>query len=298
MELKWLEDFVKLADTGSFSHSADQRSITQSAFSRRIKSLEEWLGVKLIDRGTYPTQLTPAGKAFKETAERILSAAQNARRQLQHAEKEQWVEFATPSTIAARFIPGWLKAIEGEIGTVRVRVFPGNLHDCVQSFLAGRVDFLIVYSHPVTSHGLEPEKFDALRIGRDKMVPICSMKGGSPQFSMTRAADKPIPLLSYGPDSQLERIVKFVIARNGAEDWFESVYENSLVDALKGMATVGRGIAWVPLMSSAQELETGRLALAGGSEWEADLDILLVRSIGEKSTVVEKIWRGATTRAV
>ena len=68
MELKWLEDFVSLAETGSFSQSADQRFITQSAFSRRIRALEEWLGVRLIDRSTYPTQLTAAGHEFREIA--------------------------------------------------------------------------------------------------------------------------------------------------------------------------------------------------------------------------------------
>jgi len=69
MELKWLEDFVSLARTGSFSRSAEERHVTQSAFSRRIQALEIWLGVSLIDRSTYPTTLTAAGRAFRETAE-------------------------------------------------------------------------------------------------------------------------------------------------------------------------------------------------------------------------------------
>nr|WP_244196091.1 LysR family transcriptional regulator [Paraburkholderia susongensis] len=37
MELKWLEDFVSLANTLSFSRSAQERCVTQSTFSRRIK---------------------------------------------------------------------------------------------------------------------------------------------------------------------------------------------------------------------------------------------------------------------
>ncbi|WP_202905556.1 LysR family transcriptional regulator [Cypionkella psychrotolerans] len=40
MELKWLEDFVTLADCSSFSRAAEMRNITQPAFSRRIKQLE------------------------------------------------------------------------------------------------------------------------------------------------------------------------------------------------------------------------------------------------------------------
>ena len=40
MEIKWLEDFVTLADTSSFSRAAELRNVTQPAFSRRIKQLE------------------------------------------------------------------------------------------------------------------------------------------------------------------------------------------------------------------------------------------------------------------
>ena len=49
MEIKWLEDFVSLANTRSFSRSAVERRVTQSAFSRRIQQLEQWLGVPLVE---------------------------------------------------------------------------------------------------------------------------------------------------------------------------------------------------------------------------------------------------------
>ena len=50
METKWLEDFVSLAETRSFSRSAQVRHVTQPAFSRRIQALEAWTGIDLIDR--------------------------------------------------------------------------------------------------------------------------------------------------------------------------------------------------------------------------------------------------------
>jgi len=68
MDLKWLEDFVSSANTGSFSRSAAQRNVTQPAFSRRIPALEMWFGVDLIDHSTYPTTLTEAGRLFRATA--------------------------------------------------------------------------------------------------------------------------------------------------------------------------------------------------------------------------------------
>ena len=44
METKWLEDFLSLTRTKNVSRSADERFVTQPAFSRRIKSLEVWAG--------------------------------------------------------------------------------------------------------------------------------------------------------------------------------------------------------------------------------------------------------------
>ena len=64
METKWLEDFVSLAETRSFSRSAQLRHVTQPAFSRRIQALEAWAGLDLVDRSSYPTRLTPAGETF------------------------------------------------------------------------------------------------------------------------------------------------------------------------------------------------------------------------------------------
>ena len=72
METKWLEDFVSLAETRSFSRSAQLRHVTQPAFSRRIQALEAWAGIDLVDRSSYPTRLTPAGETFHAQALEIL----------------------------------------------------------------------------------------------------------------------------------------------------------------------------------------------------------------------------------
>ena len=62
MNIKQLEIFVAIADTGSFSKGADALFITQSTASQHVASLEELSGVRLLDRtgrGALPTE---AGK--------------------------------------------------------------------------------------------------------------------------------------------------------------------------------------------------------------------------------------------
>ena len=102
METKWLEDFVSLAETRSFSRSATLRHVTQPAFSRRIQALEAWTGIDLVDRSAYPTRLTPAGETFHAQALEILEALNATRNMMRgfQAAGQDTIEFAVPHTLA------------------------------------------------------------------------------------------------------------------------------------------------------------------------------------------------------
>ena len=58
MELKWLEDIIVLLEEKSFSKASERRNVTQPAFSRRIKNVEDWLDCKIVNRGTQPITIS------------------------------------------------------------------------------------------------------------------------------------------------------------------------------------------------------------------------------------------------
>ena len=89
MDTKWLEDFVSLAETRSFSRSAQLRHVTQSAFSRRIQSLEAWAGADLINRSSYPTTLTPAGEVLRAKALELLQSLQSIKSEMKDDHDKQ-----------------------------------------------------------------------------------------------------------------------------------------------------------------------------------------------------------------
>ena len=62
MNLRHLEHWLVLADTGSFSRAAEKLHITQSALSRSIRALEDDLGGPLVDRVGKKNELTPMGR--------------------------------------------------------------------------------------------------------------------------------------------------------------------------------------------------------------------------------------------
>jgi DNA-binding transcriptional LysR family regulator len=72
MDTKWFEDLIAVASTGSLALAARKRHVTQPAFGRRIRALEAWAGMPLVDRSRRPIQLTEAGRKLVAQAQDTL----------------------------------------------------------------------------------------------------------------------------------------------------------------------------------------------------------------------------------
>jgi LysR family transcriptional regulator, hydrogen peroxide-inducible genes activator len=72
MNLKDLKYLVALADCGHFGKAAERSFVSQPTLSAQIKKLEEYLGVKLVERQPKKVQLTDVGKLVVERARRML----------------------------------------------------------------------------------------------------------------------------------------------------------------------------------------------------------------------------------
>lgn len=78
MNINQLKYFVAVADQRSFTKAARQYFLTQTAITQQVRALEDSLGVQLLDRGSRPVSLTPAGKVFLTEAKAILERMDTA----------------------------------------------------------------------------------------------------------------------------------------------------------------------------------------------------------------------------
>jgi DNA-binding transcriptional LysR family regulator len=191
VETKWLEDFVSLAETRSFSRSAQLRHVTQPAFSRRIQALEAWAGIDLVDRSSYPTRLTPAGETFHAQALEILGALQSTRNMMRSHQVagQDMVEFAVPHTLAFTFFPHWLMDLRAHFPELRSRLIAMNVHDAVLRLTEGGCDLLVAYHHPSQPLQLSPDRYEMLSLGRETLAPYSKPDAkGRPLFRLPGVA--------------------------------------------------------------------------------------------------------------
>lgn len=287
MDTKWLEDFVSLAETRSFSRSAQLRHVTQPAFSRRIQSLEAWAGTDLVDRSSYPTRLTPAGQTLYEQALDLLHTLQTTRAMLrQHtAVAKDTIEFAVPHTLAFTFYPAWLSGLRATVGSVKSRLIALNVHDAVLRLTEGSCDLLLAYHHASQPIQLDTARYEMLSLGHEVLAPYVKPDAqGEPLHRLPGSAAAPVPFLAYAPGAYLGRVVDWVLRQPGQAVHLDRVYETDMSESLKAMAIEGHGVAFLPTSSVQQALGDGRLVSAAppGTDWRGELDIRLYRAAGHK----------------
>ena len=275
METKWFEDFVSLAETRSFSRSAQLRHVTQPAFSRRIQSLEAWAGSDLVDRSSYPTRLTPAGETLYAQALEVLQALQTTRAMLRgHATTAQDViEFAVPHTLAFTFFPAWVSDLREKFGPIKSRLIALNVHDAVMRLVEGSCDLLIAYHHSSQPYQLDADRYEMVSLGEEVIAPYVKPDAhGNPLFELPGKASRPLPYLAYAQGAYLGQMVELILKRCVAPVHFDRVYETDMAEGLKAMAIEGHGIAFLPLSAVQKDLRARRLVSAAPPELK-DLQI-------------------------
>jgi DNA-binding transcriptional LysR family regulator len=291
METKWLEDFVSLAETRSFSRSAPLRHVTQPAFSRRIQALEAWAGLDLVDRSSYPTRLTPAGETFHSQALEILGSLQATRNMMRahQVAGQDMIEFAVPHSLAFSFFPHWVMDLRRRFGAVKSRLIALNVHDAVMQLTEGSCDLLIAYHHASQPLQLSTDRYEMLSLGHESLAPYAKADAeGQPMFRLPSPGGAKVPFLSYASGAYLGRLVELIVKLSPAPLHLDAIYETDMAEGLKAMALEGHGLAFLPGSSVKKELKGRRLVRAAAAgECELAMEVRIYRERPEMSRHVK-----------
>ncbi|HXC94001.1 MAG TPA: selenium metabolism-associated LysR family transcriptional regulator, partial [Geobacteraceae bacterium] len=148
MNIKQLEVFLAVAETGSFSKAANVRFITQSTVSQHISSLEEEFELPLFDRTGKGALLTEAGKLLATHAGKILVGIREAERELNRFKGlEEAVLKVGGSNIPADYmIPAALPRLLQRFPGLTITVCQGDSRGILDRLLKEEVELCIVGS--------------------------------------------------------------------------------------------------------------------------------------------------------
>jgi DNA-binding transcriptional LysR family regulator len=294
MNLSWLEDFFALQATGNFSRAAQERHMTQPAFSRRVRALEEWTGTDLFDRSSHPVTLTPAGVWFQGVAQELMARVARIPGEAKAVADAQsaTLRFAATHALSFTFLPGWLRGLESRTTVGPITLVSDVMARCEAKLLEGRVQFMLSHAHGQVTGRLATEGYAFVRVGTDLLIPVSAPQAhGRPLHHADRATrTAPLQLLTYSAESGIGRIVRELRGTTIDRLPTHSVFTAHLASVLRSMALDGRGLAWLPRSLIADDLAAGRLVEAAPAEWSVALEVRLYRDRSPLGEAGEAFW--------
>ncbi|MBL4802188.1 MAG: LysR family transcriptional regulator [Emcibacter sp.] len=286
MDTRWLEDYLALIDFNGFCRAADKRAVSQPTFSRRIRSLEEWVGATLVDRSTHTMRLTPAGERFKMAAEatlRRLELGRDEAREIAKASSET-LRFASTHVLSLTFFPTWLRRFESdEPSSLTVELTADHMIACEQLMIDGSAQFLLCHHHESASTRLDSD-FRSIQLGEDILLPVMS-----PSLAKTSNLETG-PLLAFTGESGMGRILAAARTAGGPAQSPQPIFASHVASVLTAMAKNGQGIAWTALSLVEDDIAAGRLVRAAGPEQDIPIEIRLWRQKARQAPAAEQFW--------
>jgi DNA-binding transcriptional LysR family regulator len=165
MRLEWIEDILAVAEHGSFQAACEKRNVSQPAFSRRIRQIEQALGLSLFDRATRPARLAPHVLDQLDRMRELSAGMRDLTLALRDAEgrRRRRIVIASQHAIAATSTP----EIIGRFADLDIdtRLRSANRDDCLAQIMTRRAD--IAFIHDVAGAQEIPgaEFLDIMQIG-------------------------------------------------------------------------------------------------------------------------------------
>lgn len=291
MRLEWLEDILAISETGSFGGAAARRRLTQSAFSRRIQQIEDYVGVELFDRGHKPIRLQPTTEAQHDQILALATGLRQLLADLRRGERlaSNKVVIACQHSLTAVRIPALLQQLEDRRDHIHVRLRSANLDECTGLLLSRQADVAIVYRLPDETNVFNADFLEVITIGADRLIPVFN----APLPDSAGKADQrqSTPYVAYPADvffgKTMERKILPRLAM-GAD--FVPQVETALTLAAVEMAAAGIGVAWVPESLALGRIASGQLTDLSSALPACDLEIKAMRLQGKLSEAGSVFW--------
>lgn len=286
MELKHLENFLKIAELGSMSRAADRLRIPQPALSRQLRNLEIEAGSALFVRHRRGMQLTSAGEELQRRLSgplrQIFLAFQDVRSI--STEASGTMSLGMPPTVSCILASRFAKRVAEQAPNVSLRIVEGYAGHLVDWLQRGELDAAVLYGPASDLHmHVEELLMDQLMLvgpASSDLRPDCPVK-------VRDLASFPMVLPSHPHGI---RVVVENAARRVKAD-LKIKFEADSFLVLKELAQLGLGYTVLPYTSFSREAEAGLLRHAPLVDPPVMRQLVLGTQINEESRARKTVVR-------
>ena len=239
-----LQAFIAVAMQRNFGRAATELHITQAALSRRLQTLEEYLGVKLIERTTRSVELTSVGREFLPRGQRLLGELETALTEIRETGKALRgdVSIACVPTIGVRYLPRVIHEYSARYPDNRIKILDHSSFGVADAVLRREAEFGINVAGPYDA-GLV-----SVPLVRDRFVLICRDDhplAGHKRVSWSQLESH--PLIFAGHVSGNRPLLDLALAADGPR--LRAYYEVQRSSTAFGLVAEGVGAAVVPSLA-------------------------------------------------
>jgi DNA-binding transcriptional LysR family regulator len=257
MDLESLRIFVDLAETKSFSKTAERNFVSQSAVSQRIRALEREFGHTLVERGKGRpgATFTDAGARLLAGARDLLARADSLKREMAELSGEVagTLRVATVYSIGLHALPASFSAFLAEYPQVNLHLEYLRTDRIYEALLSGAIDLGIVACPRATP------QIEVVPLHEEPMVLIAPPDHPlAAQEAVSLADLQNAPFVAFDPDIPTRKITDDLLRARGVAVDIVQAFDN--IETIKRVVEIGLGIALVPEPTVGREVRDGTLA--------------------------------------
>ncbi|MDB5648968.1 MAG: transcriptional regulator, LysR family [Hyphomicrobiales bacterium] len=236
MDIRGLEIFLAVCETGGLTTAARSLDVTQAAVSQHLSKLERDLGLLLVDRSVRPPRPTTAGEFLRRRARKLFGDISDMEIGLQRYRDNDIPELKIGliESVAAALLPHLVHRLAGKVGNLSIT--SGTTHPMVPELVRGEIDMIITSEQADGFDGAE------LMPLLTEPVVLCLPRGREAPRDWTDMAElaSSLDMVRYGRKRRVGRIVEHQFERFGIDTHGSLEFDSSFAV----FDQVRNGLAW------------------------------------------------------
>ncbi len=262
MDIQTLKIFCDVIKLRGFTQAAAANSLTQSAVSQRLKTLEKKFGALLIERHGADLHLTPAGEVVHNGAKRILADLREIEERLQEigGQTDGTVRVAAIYSVGLYELNPFVKRFLRNHPDIKVQFEFSRANKIYEELINGSIDLGIV-ANPVNKPQLRSIPFR-----EDDLVVICAPDHPFTQNGNSISVKKleSQPFIAFQRDIPTRKLLAELFKQHGICVNVRAEFDN--IELIKRAVEIGLGISVVPSTTVNTEVQAGLLKALSLSE--------------------------------